>query len=171
MPKYLLWINAARGIATLSVLIFHYHLFYLGRYLDRSDIPSISSFPYSSLLWPIFTYGHWAVELFWIISGFVFSHVYRAKIVSAWEFFSFRFARLYPLHFACLLYMAILQILSLNLVNHWQIYGNNNLRHFFLQVIMMPNTLKFSRGLSYDGPILSVSIEVVAYFIFFIFLF
>lgn len=53
-------------------------------------------------------------------------------------------------------------------VGHWQIYGNNDLRHFGLQLVMSSNWTTLSRGLSFNGPIWSVSLELVAYGLFLI---
>ena len=165
------WVDALRGVAALSVVVFHYHHFYLGNAFDRPSIPPISEFPYASVIG--FLYSSFAantVELFWLISGFVFSHVYLYRSTSAWQFGLSRFARLYPVHFATLIYVAALQVLSINTLGHWQIYGNNDAKHFALQLFMSSNWTNLSRGLSYNGPIWSVSLELFAYAIFFVFL-
>lgn len=172
IPSYFLWIDAMRGLAALTVVVFHYHHFYLETALSRqADVPPINDFPYASVLWPIYTYGHWAVQLFWIISGFVFTHVYIDRVIQGWTFLVARIARLYPLHLVTLIYMAALQSLSLSYAGHWQIYVNNNVRHFVLQTVMMTNISNQSRGLSFNGPIWSVSAEMGAYAAFFISLF
>lgn len=167
VPPYFQWIDALRGVAAIFVVIFHYRHFYLPANNIRDLIPDNSDFPYAVLFQVAFDHGHWAVELFWVISGFVFAHVYFPRQVTLWQFSVARFARLYPLHFVTLLYMAAVQALSLASVGHWQIYGNNNLRHFALQLFMASNSVKQSRGLSFNGPIWSVSLEIAAYGLFF----
>ncbi len=167
LPEYFQWIDAMRAVAALSVVILHYHHFYLADNLARPDIPPLSEFPYVQILWPLYYFDTWAVRLFWVISGFVFAHVYYDRITSGWSFFVARFARLYPLHFVTLIYMAGLQALSLNAVGHWQIYGNNDLRHFGMQLFLASDALKMGRGFSFNGPIWSVSVEIGSYALFF----
>lgn len=162
------WVDALRGIAALCIVVFHYHHFYLEDAFGRDAIPPIAEFPYASVVWPLYSsFAANAVEMFWLISGFVFAHVYLHRPTSAWQFSVARFARLYPLHFATLLYVAILQLVSLNLVGHWQIYANNDTKHFILQLFMSSNWNTWSHGLSFNGPIWSVSLEIVVYAIFF----
>jgi peptidoglycan/LPS O-acetylase OafA/YrhL len=167
LPAYFNCIDAVRVLAALAVVVFHYHHFYLADQMARPDIPARSSFPYASLLGPLFAYGHMAVELFWVISGFVFTHVYLRAPTTLGRFAMTRFARLYPLHFATLLIVMILQWVSLNYVGHWQIYGNNTTRYFLFQLILGSHWTNLSLGLSFNGPIWSVSLEIGAYFLFF----
>ncbi len=152
----------------MVVVLFHYHHFYMTAALDHASIPPVETFPYAGALAPF--YGEWAskaVELFWMISGFVFAHVYLPRRATAWQFGVARFARLYPLHFVTLLYVALLQWVSLKQAGHWQIYGNNDLWHFVLQIFMASNWPTFSWGLSFNGPLWSVSLEMLIYCFFF----
>jgi len=166
-PVYFAWLDGLRGVAALCVVVFHYHHFYLIDWQDRPNIPKPDQFPFSGVLLPIYENGGYAVQLFWVISGFVFAHVYFRRRSSLPGFVIARFARLYPLHFATLLIVTFLQWLSIIGVGHWQIYGNNDVRHFMLQLILASNWSTLSRGLSFNGPIWSVSLEIVAYFIFY----
>ncbi len=167
IPLYFNCIDAIRVLAALAVVIFHYHHFYLADYLDRASIPAKSSFPYAELLEPLFAHGDKAVELFWVISGFVFTHVYLRAPTSLKRFAMARFARLYPLHSFTLLGVAVLQWLSLMQAGHWQIYGNNTAWYFLFQLFMASHWTNLSQGLSFNGPIWSVSLEIGAYFVFF----
>lgn len=163
------WVDALRGIAAMVIVVNHYHHFYLADAYDRAAIPEVEYFPYASILMPLYgPFAANAVELFWLISGFVFAHVYLAREASAWEFGVARFARLYPLHFATLIYVAAMQSVSQSMVGHWQVYGNNDVKHFFLQVFMSSNWSNWDRGLSFNGPIWSVSLEISIYALFFI---
>jgi peptidoglycan/LPS O-acetylase OafA/YrhL len=168
MPRYFFWVDGLRGVAALCVVVFHYHHFYLDDWQGRSDLPALTHFPYARFVWPIYEYGHYAVELFWVISGFVFAHVYLQRPIGMRQFWGARFARLYPLHLVMLLVVVTLQFLSMRTVGHWEIYGNNDLRHFLLQIVMASNWTTLSRGLSFNGPIWSVSLEVMAYGFFFV---
>lgn len=166
------WVDAVRGIAALTIVVFHYHHFYLADAYARKTIPNIEDFPYGDILAPLYgPFAANAVELFWLISGFVFAHVYLPRRTSAWSFGVARFARLYPMHFVMLLYVAGLQLASLQLAGHWQVYGNNDLRHFVLQLFMASNWNNWSFGLSFNGPIWSVSLEIIVYGMFFVSLF
>lgn len=166
--KRFIWLDALRGVASIAVLIFHYHHFYLIDFSTREQIPSSEFFPYSNFLGFFYDYGKYSVQLFWVISGFVFFHIYINRETSFFKFFVHRFARLYPLHLATLLCVAFLQIISLKINGHWQIYGNNDLFHFVLQLFFASNSLTVSHGLSFNGPIWSVSLEVFTYFVFFL---
>lgn len=168
LPNHFGWIDGLRGVAAVAVVIFHYHHFYLADYADRGNMPSVQSFPWHTIFGVFYEYGSTAVQLFWVISGFVFAHVYIDRGAKFRNFFVARFARLYPLHFATLIIVAGVQLVSVAWVGHWQVYGNNDLRHFGLQLVMSSNWTTLSRGLSFNGPIWSVSLEFVAYGLFLI---
>jgi peptidoglycan/LPS O-acetylase OafA/YrhL len=99
-PPHVAQIDALRGVAALLVsLVFHIH-YVIGIYRTG---------PLDGL--PFFTWVHdfgWTmVDLFFVVSGFVFSHVYLegASLKQGVSFRSFmlaRIARLYPLHLATL---------------------------------------------------------------------
>ncbi len=55
-----------------------------------------------------FIHGGYAVDFFFILSGFVLSHALTSRPASAGAFAWARFARLYPLHFATLAWMFLL---------------------------------------------------------------
>ncbi|ARE42540.1 O-acyltransferase (plasmid) [Rhodovulum sp. P5] len=162
------WIDAVRGIAALAVVVFHYHHFYLADALARPGLPETSSFPWAALFDPLYRHGHYAVELFWVISGFVFAHVYLPRPTTARNFAAARLARLYPLHLATLLLVAGVQMFSLNRLGHWQIYANNDLPHFLMNLGMASHWTYLTPGLSFNGPIWSVSLELLSYGLFFL---
>lgn len=168
LPKQFIWIDGVRGLAALAVVISHYHHFFLLDYQDRANIPSEDSFPWAWLFAEVYRYGGVAVQVFWVISGFVFTHVYIHRSTTLRSFAGARIARLYPLHLATLLFVAAVQATSLTWAGHWQIYGNNDIRHFGLQLLFASNWTTLSRGLTFNGPIWSVSLEMVAYGIFFL---
>lgn len=167
LPAYFNCIDAVRVLAALAVVIFHYHHFYMADELARADVPAKATFPYAALFSPFFAYGYKAVELFWVISGFVFAHVYLHANVGLGRFALARFARLYPLHIVTLFAVLALQWISLEYADHWQIYGNNTPRYFLFQLVMGSHWTNYSQGLSFNGPIWSVSLEIGAYFMFF----
>lgn len=89
----LLELDALRGIAALSVMIFHYSI-------DQNA---------GKLGWE-FRYGVTGVDLFFMISGFVIT--LSIQKIQKWQDFAvFRFARLYPTFWACLLITTLFVLL------------------------------------------------------------
>ena len=161
-------IDMLRGFAAISILVYHFrNLASAGGSLSRPPeiINQISLLNY---LRPIRENGSLAVMLFWTISGFVFMNVYAGTRPAARTFWVNRFARLYPLHFITLIIIAILQIWSLRLLGHWLIYRDNDLAHFIPQLFFASAWLS-SEVRSFNGPIWSVSVEILVYGIFYLF--
>src|SRR4030095_15480338 len=96
-------LDLMRFFLSLAVVLRHYFCFYyrLGN-LDTI----IKSQPYYNILGIFYKYGHYSVQVFWLISGIIFQSIYFEQIADAgigFEEFAFlRFSRLYPLHFATL---------------------------------------------------------------------
>lgn len=160
-------IDILRGIAAIGILLFHYKNFFVG----SIDIPMarMSENFFVQLLWPVHKYGANAVMLFWVISGFVFMHVYAGQQKTSSKSYAInRFARLYPLHLATLLLVTLLQFISFETLDTSQIYQNNDLKHFGLQLLFASNW-GFESGHSFNGPIWSVSIEMLIYVVFFVY--
>lgn len=111
--------------------------------------------------------GHRAVPLFWMISGLVLAHVYCGRETSGRAFATNRFARLYPLHLLTLVIVALLQGLALARLGTWPVYSNNDVWHFGLNLLFASNW-GLERGYSFNGPIWSVSVEMIAYVLFWI---
>src|SRR5689334_1177120 len=73
-------LDLMRGVAALGVVL--YHLGGLGGAVPQPG-------------------GYLAVDLFFMLSGFVISHAYGAKLSAAWspmQFMTVRLIRLWPLH-------------------------------------------------------------------------
>jgi peptidoglycan/LPS O-acetylase OafA/YrhL len=161
-PRYH-YVDLLRGLAALAVVICHYRWFYAQGVADwRSDV----SLPLYSLLWPIYEHGAIAVRLFWALSGFVFVAAYGrfGKEASVRTFWVHRFSRLYPLHFLTLLVVAALQTFSLWLYGEWTVEPNNDWQHFVQHLFFASNW--FTMEASFNGPIWSVSVEVLIYLAF-----
>lgn len=112
-----------------------------------------------------------AVDLFFSLSGFIFFCLYSTRIaqraVSTRAFVTLRFSRLYPLHLATLLLTLVLQ--NLYRAQHEAFFVNqaNDTYNFVLQLFLASNWLP-GAPFSFNGPIWSVSVEVLLYAIFFI---
>lgn len=162
-------LDALRGIAALSIVLLHYKNFGASFWSLNAEAEKAPAFRW--ILDPILTYGANAVALFWIISGVVMMHVYghQSKEMNLKIYANRRFARLYPLHFTTLILITLLQVWSNLRFGEYQVYDNNDSYHFILQIFFASNW-GFEEGLSYNGPIWSVSCEIIAYGLFFIFL-
>jgi peptidoglycan/LPS O-acetylase OafA/YrhL len=165
------WLEALRFVAAFAVLIWHYQHF---SYLADVPVDLIPArLPLYGLLRPFYEAGEYGVWVFWCISGFIFFWKYRDAIsersVTGWSFFVFRFSRLYPLHLATLIAVAVLQWLYFRAHGCFFVYQNNDFRHFLLQ-LFMAGKWGFERGDSFNGPIWSISVEVLVYVVFFLML-
>jgi peptidoglycan/LPS O-acetylase OafA/YrhL len=164
---YFSFIDALRGLAALSVLIWHYQHFYIveagASLLGNSPWQP----PFLELLRFFYTKGELGAQVFWMISGFIFANTYlQSKETSAHDFILKRFARLYPLHLATLFIVALLQFVSFRSFGYHQIYATNDATHFVLHLFLASNWWGGS-PLSFNGPVWSLSVEIVVYAIFF----
>ena len=153
-------IDALRGIAAVLVsFIFHQH------YLTGQS----RSGPLDGL--PIFSWLHhngWVmVDLFFVISGFIFAFVYLAgeKIEAGGRAFArARFARLYPLHLATLCLAAV--ILALGTPASVG-YARSDPWHFLLNLLMLQES-GLQTALSFNTPSWSISVEIYCYCVFYL---
>lgn len=167
----LLGVELLRFVCALAVLIWHYqHLAFVGTHPAASFVAARQ--PFYSMLRPFYQFGFYGVEVFWCISGFIFFWKYGQAIsrrtVGGYKFFVLRFSRLYPLHIVTLLFVAAMQMAYLHHNRSYFVYGNNDLPHFFLQLFMASNWLMPSQVESFNGPIWSISVEVLVYGLFFL---
>ncbi len=170
IPKRFYSLDVLRGFASLSVVLWHWQHFF---YVCNNEMPfEMTKQPLYNIFSLFYHNGNLAVELFFSISGFVFFWLYAKEIfqnkISGWSFFILRFSRLYPLHFLTLVVVLVGQLLSRYLLGCYMVYPYNNLYHFFLNVFFISGW-GFEKGLSFNGPVWSVSIEVLLYILFFIF--
>lgn len=146
-------LDALRGIAA-CVVAFGYHATEM---FDR-QYAAVAGGPICD--W-IHRFGWAFVDLFFVLSGFVFAHVYlpRADTLrhadGQLEFWWARFARLYPLHLLMLLIMALL--------NGGR--GDNSIAAFIAHLLMLQALLP-SAGYTFNWPAWSLSVEVVCYLLF-----
>jgi peptidoglycan/LPS O-acetylase OafA/YrhL len=165
----LLGLEALRFVAAFAVLIWHYQHF---SYVADKPVGLVrSAQPFYGLLRPFFEAGEYGVWVFWCISGFIFFWKYREVIsdraIGGWTFFVFRLSRLYPLHFVTLLTVALLQPIYLHLNGVYFVYQNNDIQHFLPQLILASDWFG-ARANSFNGPIWSISVEVLVYAVFFL---
>ena len=155
-----------RFIACIGVILYHYQHFitYRGSQYIPNEIPFENYFGW------FYRNGGSGVQVFWCLSGIIFAHVYQTRVanreISIPQFFWRRFSRLYPLHFLTLLIVAglVFVLREATDLTHF-IYEFNDMKHFLLNIVFA-NYWGFQSGTSFNGPVWSVSIELIAYLVF-----
>jgi peptidoglycan/LPS O-acetylase OafA/YrhL len=146
-------LDGLRGIAAIAVMELHFSVFFLPQARLFDLIPTLGR-------------AYLAVDLFFILSGFVMAHVYGKALVSNWReqwpaFAIARFARLYPLFAVSTMVMVIVFALSHTEVASVSFSDSSlALQPFLLQ--------QWAVGLNWNYPSWSISTEVEAY-IYFVF--
>ena len=161
-------LDVLRGLAALSVVFWHWqHFFFFGTKPGAFDVARL---PFSEWVFVLYTKGWLAVDLFFSLSGFVFYWLYSKRVsegaISPSKFALLRFSRLYPLHFVTLFIVAVSQLWLIKVSRSYFVYPNNDGNHFMLNLIFA-SSWGFERGYSFNGPIWSVSVEVLLYALFF----
>jgi len=161
------YLDLVRGLAAIAVILVHYRWFYA---TSPGDWGTSFTYilPLANFLGPLYDHGGFAVQLFWLLSGAVFVIRYGAAPFDGRRFWVWRFARLYPLHLATLLLIAVIQLVSIRLTGSTTVYGHFDLYHFGLQ-LGMASAWGLERGDSFNAPIWSVSVEILIYVVFFLY--
>jgi peptidoglycan/LPS O-acetylase OafA/YrhL len=163
-------LDALRGMAALTIVLYHWPFFFDGANFSASMRDSL--LPFQGLLRVVYLYGYLAVDLFFGISGFVFFWLYADDVAfkrtSAPEFAIRRLSRLYPLHLVTLAVVALGQLGMLRVTGEYFCIEWNDMRHLLLN-LFMASSWGFERDMSFNGPAWSVSVEVALYAAFFLF--
>jgi peptidoglycan/LPS O-acetylase OafA/YrhL len=166
----LLGLELVRFTCAMTVLVWHFQHFAMAG--DGAAMQQPHE-PLGLLLWPLYHFGLFGVQVFWCISGFIFYWKYgdaiAARRIEPKRFFWLRFSRLYPLHFATLLIVAALQPIYVALAGKPFVYPDNGPVNFLLQ-LGLADQWGGPRDYSFNGPIWSVSAEVFVYVLFFMLL-
>ena len=166
---HIVTLDALRGIAAVSVMFWHYQHFYYGFGVPHDQLRNPSLYPLHQVFALAYDNGYLAVQLFWMLSGFVFLMVYPPnRPTKTVEFAANRFARLYPLHFLTLLVVAALQYIALARLGRFAIFDANDPYDFILNLFMVSGW-GFAHGDSFNAPIWSISVELISYALFWIF--
>ncbi len=169
-PSRLYLLDISRGIAALSVVLWHWNHFAFEKHTLSKDF-ILQNQPLYKILKIFYEQGFTGVEYFFLLSGFIFFWLYKDSIknkeTTAHDFIIHRISRLYPLHLVTLIIVALLQFLYISRHGYSFIYPFNDLYHFFLQ-LGFASHWGVQNGYSFNGPIWSVSIEVILYFTFFL---
>lgn len=161
-------LDVLRGIAAFSLVFWHWqHFFFSGTNPGTFDVTRL---PFFEWVFVLYTKGWLAVDLFFSLSGFVFYWLYSRRVaegvISPGKFALLRFSRLYPLHFATLLIVAVSQIYLINSRGSYFVYPNNDGKHFLLN-LLFASSWGIEHGYSFNGPSWSVSVKVLLYAFFF----
>lgn len=150
-------IDALRGLAALLLAAFFHPGVVLGLPLREGPLDELQPFKW------FYDYGWTLVDLFFVISGFIFAHVYltaQGELKQGTTLRSFavaRFARLYPLHLVTLLAVAIIAI--------FQSVRNYDVWHFVLNLLFLQES-GLNDGMSFNRPSWSLSVEAFCYALF-----
>jgi peptidoglycan/LPS O-acetylase OafA/YrhL len=169
VAEKLLGLEIMRFIAAFSILFWHYQNFWWTPFGVHHFVGTDE--PLHRFFFPLYEFGRYAVQVFWVISGYIFFWKYRRTVagrsIGPRTFFVLRFSRLYPLHLGTLLLVAALQWWYVRMQGVSFVYGQNDGYHFLLQLFLASNW-GFERASSFNGPIWSISIEVLVYALFFV---
>jgi len=173
-PRYFFSLDAIRGLAALIVVLCHWQFyFYTDQTLQTKPLEELGLplFPYLSIF---YNHAFYAVDLFFLLSGFIFFWFYAAKIADGRTSFShfmcYRLTRLYPVHFITLLSLIVLQYVMVSMNGHTFIIQNNDIYHFLLNLLVI-HSWGFERTPAlngFNGPSWSVSVELLLYLLFFL---
>lgn len=160
-------LDALRGIAALSVVLWHWKFFFAlenkNNFFQKEDMPFYEYFSIA------YEEGDIAVDLFFCLSGFIFCWLYATTIserkISAYNFFVLRFSRLYPLHIFALIIILLNQNWFYSNHGTYLITQHNDIYHFLLN-LMFASSWSVEEGLSFNVPTWSVSVEVLLYGVF-----
>ncbi|HSD39599.1 MAG TPA: acyltransferase [Rhodocyclaceae bacterium] len=148
-------LTSLRGIAAWWVVAFHFR-----EYL----------WAYDSVWRQVASYGYLAVDLFFIMSGFVIQLRYsamfeRLSIAAFHDFMVIRLARIYPLH----LFMCIIYLINPLAIHFFSQSGDTALRYDPLQYVVglfLVQAWGFLSGYGWNVPSWSISVELAAYLVF-----
>lgn len=169
MPRRFYSLDLLRGLAALTVVFWHWqHFFFDGSTFVPYDKQAQ---PFYGLFFLAYESGWLAVDLFFSLSGFVFFWLYAEEIakreVGGWRFFVLRFSRLYPLHLLTFLLVLVMQHWLLARSGDFFVMPYNDTYHALLNLLMISGW-GLEQGPSFNGPIWSVSVEVLMYLVFFL---
>lgn len=169
LDNKLLGLEVVRFVSAFAVLVWHYqHFFFVGG--DPVNFVRQQQ-PFYGLFRLFYDYGHYGVEVFWCVSGYIFFWKYRNAIadrkVSGRSFLILRFSRLYPLHIVTLLIVAALQLAYFHYTQLYYVFQHNGLGDFGLQLLLAGQWID-PNNVGFNGPIWSISIEVLVYLLFFL---
>lgn len=149
-PNRLHELDSLRALAAIGVIALHYS-------------SNFGAAPLPLLMTPFYRHGELLVDFFFVLSGFVLARAYwndRRSVTFANNVRE-RIARMYPLHFATLCAVGVMQWILVNRLNSPPfVYLFNDTYDFVLNLLLL-NRTGIERGFSFNGPSWSISTEFV----------
>lgn len=160
MTKHIKSLTSLRGVAALLVVMHHFFGYLLPRV--GPTVSSHSKFFYNGYLW---------VDFFFILSGFIMTHVYTSTFslgINSYSYKSYlfsRFARIYPLHI-----FVIFLFIGVEIAKTYPFTGKQNLTALFaniflIQALDLSSPPLFGGATYWNEPAWSISAEWIAYII------
>ena len=157
-------LTSLRGLAALWVVVYHFSV---------QCLPSLDATHHTQLIHK----GYLAVDMFFLLSGFVMTHVYHGAFSQsvARNYRSFivaRIARLYPLH-VLMLFMFVATavaaqfmagVVTVNSIRDIPLQGSESVSAFIANIFMLQGL--DAGKLSWNYPAWSISVEFMAYLAF-----
>jgi peptidoglycan/LPS O-acetylase OafA/YrhL len=149
-------LDSWRGIAAIVVALFHFQA--AGYFYDI----------------PIVRNGVLAVPFFFVLSGFVITHAYGAKLNEPQDIYPFlirRFGRIYPLHIATLGILVALECVKVFMASHGYksaeapFSGTNDVSSLIANIFMLHAIIPY-QNLSWNAASWSISTEFYTYVLF-----
>jgi peptidoglycan/LPS O-acetylase OafA/YrhL len=143
-------LDSLRALAAIGVVGWHY-----SSHFGAAPLPSLMA--------PFYRHGEILVDFFFVLSGFVLARAYWNEQRSAMFANNVRdrIARMYPLHFATLCAVAVMQWILVDRLNSPPfVYLFNDTYDFVLNLLLL-NRTGLERGFSFNGPSWSISTEFV----------
>lgn len=152
-------LDGIRGLAC-CVIAFLWH--YTNMQQRENGLPFERIFIY------FYSYGQYAVELFFMLSGFVMAYAYKSRIENGLSFKEYmikRYKHIYPLMILTLISVSLLQFSYKLLFGNYYIY-KCDLFHFILNIFVIQNGwITFDQ--SFNGPAWCISVEIFCYILFY----
>jgi peptidoglycan/LPS O-acetylase OafA/YrhL len=155
MTKRFHALDSARGLLAITVAAFHFPFL--------THLTNLDLFEHTDL---------W-VDMFFVLSGFVMTHVYLDRVndrADLQDFLSRRFGRIYPLHLLTLLALLAIQLggMALDLFEGHQpepMTGSYDLAALVPQLLLL-NSVNLTSDLTWNIPAWSIGAEFYTYLVF-----
>ena len=149
-------LTALRGLAAWWIVVYHFR--------EQVNLSKVA------FLQKVADHGYLAVDLFFIMSGFVIALNYADYLEKPADgavarFLGFRLARIYPLHFVVLI-MFIANPLAILLFSEMGFPGERYNQSYFVQSLFLVQNWGFNSGPAWNIPAWSISTEWGAYLAF-----
>jgi peptidoglycan/LPS O-acetylase OafA/YrhL len=143
---------ALRGIAALSVFLFHIY-----------DSHGTAGWDLNNSIFRFFDWADYSVDLFFILSGFVLNWVYNKQVIINWRTYGIaRIARIVPLYY--ITSIVAIPVLVYSYLRHGSEYigiGPGNIYSVAIENILILAGVLNTPTL--NGPAWSISVEVFCY--------